>query len=88
MRVFSAVALILCGVVIASPLLNARVSQAQARNNSAAACGDQSRGLPDFYYDEVLSLIKPPEPQHHLVQIMAGGEIILVLWTDGQKFKL
>jgi hypothetical protein len=88
MRIFVAVALILCGVVATSPLLNAQVSQAQARSNPAAPCGDQSRGLPDFYYDAVLSLIKPPEAHHHLVQIMAGGEIKLVLWTDGQKFKL
>jgi len=88
MRILVAVAVILCGVVVTPPLLNAQVSHAQARTNPAAPCGDQSRGHPDFYYDGVLSLIKPPESQHHLVQIMAGGEIKLVLWTDGQKFKL
>jgi|SRR5277367_2149268 len=88
MRIFVPVALVLCGVAVTSPLLNAQVSQDQAQSNPAAACGGQSRGLPDFCYDGVLSLIKPPEAQHHLIEIMAGGETRLVLWTDGQMFKL
>ena len=88
MRIFVAVALILCGLVVTPLLLDAQVSRAQPRSSPAAPCGDQSRGLPDSYYDAVISLVKPPEAQHHLIQIMAGGEIKLVLWTDGQKFKL
>lgn len=88
MRIFIAVSLILCTVVVTSPLLNAQVSQAQSRSNPAAPCGDRSHGLPGFYYGGVVSLIQPPEWRHGLIRIMVGGEIKLGLWTDGQKFKL
>ncbi len=88
MRIFIAVSLILCTVVVISPLLNAQVSQAQSRSNPAAPWGDRSHGLPDFYYGGVVSLIQPPEWRHGLIRIMVGGEIKLGLWTDGQKFKL
>src|SRR5208283_2533631 len=88
MRTFLAVALFLSISVLSSAQLKGQDPQPQLRRNPAAVCGDQSQGLPDFYYDAVLSLIMPPEWKHGLIRVMVGGEIKLALWTDGEKFKL
>src|SRR5277367_3304245 len=77
-------------VVASLVLFSAALLQGQqqrAQTNPAAACGDQSVGLPDFYYEAVLERIRPPV-RHWLISITMGGESKLVLWTDGNKFEL
>jgi hypothetical protein len=58
------------------------------KSNPGSVCGDESKALPDFYYDAVLESIKPPDWQKALISLAEGGERKLVLWTDGEKFKL
>jgi hypothetical protein len=59
------------------------------RTNPAKPCGDQSKGLPGFYYDAVLAHITPPNWERSLIRIMiVSGERKLALWTDGENFKL
>ena len=77
-------------IVAALVLFSAALLQGQkpqAQTNPGAACGDQSVGLPDFYYEAVLEHIQPPVGRG-VISIMMGGEKKLVLWTDGEKFQL
>jgi hypothetical protein len=73
-------------------LLSAGLLYAQdhrPRTNPGKACGDQSTGLPGFYYDTVLARITPPNWESSLIRIMiVSGERKLALWTDGENFKL
>lgn len=88
MRTSFVVSLALLAAVILPPRLQGQEPQAQPQKNPAAVCGDESRGLPDFYYGAVLSYVEPPEWRHGLIKIVVGGDVKLALWTDGQKFKL
>jgi hypothetical protein len=88
MRMSISVGLVLSLGLISSPELNGQERHLQPPSNPAGVCGNESSGLPDFYYDAVLSRIKPPEWEHGLIRVMVGGEIRLGLWTDGEKFRL
>jgi hypothetical protein len=48
--------------------------QSMKRLNPGSPCGDQSKGLPDFYREAVLSYIEPPDWKHSLIRISVGGE--------------
>jgi hypothetical protein len=73
-------------VLSAAPL---RAQNNRPRTNPGKACGVQSKGLPDFYHEAVLALIKPPNWEGSLFRIMiVSGERKLALWTDGEAFKL
>lgn len=87
MRAVIASTLVLCLGVLTTSSVNSQEPKAQLQKTPAAVCGDQRAGLPDFYYDGVLSLIKPPQWRRGLIQIMVGGQIKLGLWTDGQEFQ-
>jgi hypothetical protein len=73
-------------------LLSAGLLYAQdnrPRSNPGPVCGDQSKGLPYFYYEAVLARITPPNWESSLFRIMiVSGERKLALWTDGETFKL
>jgi hypothetical protein len=60
----------------------------QAPANPGTACGERSKGLPDFYYEAVLAQVGPPDWRKSLVRIVVGRETKLALWTDGETFKL
>jgi len=63
--------------------------QVQQRANPAEPCHNQKKWtIPDDYYFAVLAAIKPPGLGRSLVRIVFGGEIKIVLWTDGEKFQL
>lgn len=62
--------------------------QKQVSTNPGSKCGEQSKGLPDFYYEAVLSNIRPPDWKASLIRIVIGGNTELALWTNGEKFKL
>ncbi|MGI0085835.1 MAG: hypothetical protein ACREBQ_12210 [Nitrososphaerales archaeon] len=62
--------------------------QRHAKTNPPAPCGDQSSGIPDFYYQSVIGDFLPPGFRGSLIHISEGAEIKLVLLTDGKKFEL
>jgi len=88
MRILALVACLLSPV----GLLQAQQTQAQpkphAHTNPAAHCGNESKGLPSFYYEAVLETIKPPNWNKSLNRITVGAERKIVLLTDGKKFLL
>jgi len=65
-----------------------QAQEQKSQTNPGSACAEQSKGVPDFYYDAALKDITPPNWVKSLVRISVGGEIKLDLWTDGQKFLL
>src|SRR5271167_469605 len=73
-------------------LLSAGLLYAQdnrPRTNPGKVCGDQSKGLPDFYDEAVLARITPPNWETSLIRIMiVSGERKLALSTNGENFKL
>jgi hypothetical protein len=85
-------AFVMAFAICPAAALHAEQLQKQTRNprrtNPASACGDDSRGVPDFYYEAVLARIKVPDRQNRLIRITVSEEIELVLWTDGEKFEL
>lgn len=58
------------------------------RTNPASTCGDDSAGIPDFYDTAVFDQLHPPDWEKSLIRISVGNQRKLVLWTDGEKFKL
>lgn len=62
--------------------------QQRPRTNPPSACGDQSLGIPAFYYEAVVSHFEPPGFHKSLISIAEGAEIKVVLVTDGEKFEL
>jgi hypothetical protein len=63
----------------------------EGRDDAAPAkpCGNQAKWtIPDEYYSAVLADIRPVGLGQSLIRITTGGEIKLVLWTDGEKFML
>lgn len=66
----------------------ANAQQSMKRLNPGSPCAAQSKGLPDFYREAVLSHIEPPDWKHSLLRISIGKEKKLALWTDGDRFRL
>jgi len=63
--------------------------QNQAPPKSPQACPHKDGWtIPDEYYFRVIDGIHAPGETHTLLHIKVGGEIKLVLWTDGDKFSL
>jgi hypothetical protein len=60
----------------------------QAKNSAATVCEDQSKALPDLYYEAVLDRIKPPGSKDWLLSISLNRERKLVLGTTGDQFEL
>lgn len=88
MRTLIAVAFLVGINVFSSPVLSGQDERSAHRTNPGGVCGDESSGLPDFYYETILTFIKPPEWEHGIIKILVGGETKLGLWTDGKTFKL
>jgi hypothetical protein len=63
-------------------------AQEATRTNPGTVRGDQSKGLPDFYYEAVLARIDPPDWKKSLIRITVGKEKKLALWSDGKNFRL
>jgi hypothetical protein len=59
----------------------------QAKNSAATVCEDQSKALPDLYYEAVLDRIEPPGSKDWLLSITLTGERKLVLGTTGEQFE-
>jgi hypothetical protein len=60
----------------------------QRRTNPPAPCGDESRAIPDFYYQAVVDRFKPPGYEKALIKIAVGSAIKIFLLTDEEKFEL
>jgi hypothetical protein len=60
----------------------------QVQNSAATVCEDQSKALPDLYYEAVLDRIEPPGSKDWLLSITLTGERKLVLGTTGEQFEL
>jgi hypothetical protein len=87
-RTFIAVAFLVGINIFSSPALAGQEVSSAHRTKPGSVCGDESSGLPDFYYESVLTFIKPPEWEHGVIKVLVGGETKLGLWTDGKTFKL
>lgn len=81
MRILTVAALLL---FVTRPL----PAQEPARTNPGTICGDQSKGLPDFYYEAVLARIDPPDWKKSVIRITVGQEEKLALWSDGKTFQV
>jgi hypothetical protein len=68
--------------------VSSQAQQRHTKSNPGSVCGNQSKGLPASYYETVLARIQPPGWQNAVISITEGAERKLVLWTDGEKFKL
>src|SRR5271169_2183754 len=73
------------GVCMLASLL---VQAAETGTTPATICEDQRKGLPDFYYEAVLSRIKPPVSNASLISMSFTGEEKLILATTGDNFTL
>lgn len=63
-------------------------SRSVRKTNPPSPCGDESSGIPGFYYEGVVDQFKPPGFKSALITITEGAEEKLVLMTDGTKFEL
>lgn len=75
-------------LVLVVPIGALRAQSPPGRTNPGTVCGDESKGLPDFYYESVVERFEPPDWKSSEIKIIVGGEKKLALWTDGEKFKL
>jgi len=80
MRILALAIFVLC----TSTFLPARAEK--PRTNPGKPCGDDSKGLPGFYYEAVLARISPPE--NSLLSISLTGEKTIVLEATGDRFEL
>jgi hypothetical protein len=63
-------------------------AQEPAQTNPGTVCGDRSKGLPDFYYEDVIAHIEPPDWKKSLIKIILGQNNRLALWSEGKTFTL
>jgi len=82
MRISTVTAFILCMVC------QLCAQSHEIRHNPGLSCGDQSKGLPDSYYEAVLAHIKPPGYQRWLVSLTLNGEVKIILAMTADKFEL
>jgi hypothetical protein len=78
----------LISILVVFVLACLQVRAAESGAAPATICEDQSKALPDFYYEAVLARIKPPGSQDWLLSITLNGENKLVLGTTGDQFQL
>lgn len=66
------------------------VLESQVNSGPGLPCTDNQRkmGGQDLFYFEAVKQIKPPEWKDSLIGITVGGEVKLILWTDGRRFEL
>lgn len=80
--------LITAGLILCLPHLALGQQPRDQRRNPASTCGDQSLGIPDFYYQAVVAQWDPPGFQKSLIRISEGAEIKIVIMTNGDKFEI